>query len=89
MSKFKCPQCSAEVTKDNNDPKGCPCCGYMASPDIGIFGSIVPYPQQYSYPYTYPNHMPVDWFPEYIIEWVGDNIVIKTTFTVSDSSFGH
>lgn len=51
MSKFTCPQCRAEVTKESSDELGCPCCGYAKE---GSFAAPVYIPYVPYVPYTTP-----------------------------------
>jgi len=65
---FTCPQCEAKVTKEKEDPLGCPCCGYAAE---GVF------------PYTPALSCPVWVTPPYLWDpyrptWVGDEIIPLT-----------
>ena len=62
--KFTCPQCKADVTKEEKEPLGCPCCGYAAQ-------GVAPYvPNTYPYPiWVVP---PQPWWNPYSPVWVGD-----------------
>jgi len=57
MASFKCPQCSAEVTKKKSEAAaGCPCCGYAQGLAKGE-QPVLPVTAPYYVPYTQP------WFP--------------------------
>ncbi len=59
---FKCPQCYAEVTKENKDPLGCPCCGYAAAGVAPYFPPVLPI--------SYPQPTLPPWSPYPGIPWI-------------------
>lgn len=82
--KFKCPQCHAEVTREAQDPIGCPCCGY-ATQGVAPYSPFITWPAPNQ---TIPFETTPQWWvnPNAPPKWYVGDYIPSPCWTVSEGT---